>query len=257
MSKPRGAPAAVAIVPEDVEMNVIRPSGRVLPGTLTVPQGVERKEGPVVVFLHGTHSNKDHNFVPDLAAKLCKDHGIRSFRFDFRVDKSEEEPEHRYRFSGYKDDLDDMEVAVAQLQRSGYTPFCLFGHSRGANDALLYASTRLARGADGNANAVPDNVFARLGALSVSDAPSCASPPSPADILLNPAQLCLVCAAPRFNMPNMLPTLFAAEKVALLATEGQFVWNEVHTCHSPLGLVISRPTLLRVHPAYNRSSAPW
>ena len=235
MSK-RGAPAVVvpASVPEDIEFNVVRPSGLKLPGTLTVPQGAERPEGPVAIFLHGTMSNRNHNFVPDLAAKLVKDHDIRSFRFDFRVGKTEQEPQHRYKFSGYKDDLDDMECAIAQLKRSGYTPFCLFGHSRGANDALLYASTRLVR--DG-ADTLPDTVFARVEALSVADAPSSsttvAAVPRGDDILLNPAQLCVVCAAPRFQMPNMLPTLFAEEKVALLATEGQFVWYEVSTSDPP------------------------
>lgn len=212
---------------EDLEFNIVRPSGLTLEGTLTVPSN-EKREGPVVVFMHGTMSNRNHNFVPELATKLVKDHGIRSYRFDFRLGKTDAEPDHRYKFSGYKDDLDDMEVAMAQLKAAGYTPFCLFGHSRGANDALLYASTRIAADDD---RACAETVFASLSALSISgegsaDAATAPATPTSDDVLLNPAKLAIVVAAPRFNMPNMLTTLFPPEKISLLPTDGQFPWSD-------------------------------
>ena len=127
---------------ESVELNIVRPSGYSINGTLTFPKG-EVREGPIVVFLHGTMSDRNHNFVPELTDKLVKSFGIRSYRFDFRFDKTDEEPNHRYKFSGYNDDINDMEYVISYLQKSGFQPFCLFGHSRGANDALIYASTRL------------------------------------------------------------------------------------------------------------------
>ena len=47
---------------------------------------------------------------------------------------------HRYKFSGYEDDVDDLKTVITQLRKDGFTPFCLFGHSRGANDVLIYSS---------------------------------------------------------------------------------------------------------------------
>lgn len=33
-----------------------------------------------------------------------------------------------------------MKTVITQLRKDGFTPFCLFGHSRGANDVLIYSS---------------------------------------------------------------------------------------------------------------------
>lgn len=127
---------------EEVQYDILRPSGHILEGTLTVPKD-SQKPGPLMIFLHGTHSNRNHNFVPELCTKLVKDHGIRSYRFDFRVGPTEAEPDHRYKFSGYNDDLNDLECVVQSLVQAGFQICGIFGHSRGANDALLYASSRL------------------------------------------------------------------------------------------------------------------
>ena len=99
MSRKQESAKGPTYEPEDLEFNIVRSSGLTLEGTLTVPKNA-KPEGPVVVFMHGTMSNRNHNFVPELAAKLVKDHGIRSYRFDFRLGKTEAEPDHRYKFSG-------------------------------------------------------------------------------------------------------------------------------------------------------------
>ena len=43
-------------------------------GTLTYPKDGSEK-GPVIVFVHGTMSSKDHNFVPDVCKKMIADYG--------------------------------------------------------------------------------------------------------------------------------------------------------------------------------------
>jgi predicted alpha/beta-fold hydrolase len=132
----------IKMEPVEVEYNVTRPSGYVLEGTLSFPKDAEQK-GPILIFVHGTMSSKDHNFVPDISKKIIQDFGIRSYRYNSRFDRSEFEPDHRYKFSGYNDDIDDLKCVISQLKNDGYTPFCLFGHSRGANDVLLYASEHM------------------------------------------------------------------------------------------------------------------
>lgn len=185
----------------EIDYDVTRPSGFVLRGTLTYPVG-ESYHGPCVVFLHGTMSNRNHNFVPELCNKLIKEHGIRSFRYDSRFDKSDHEPDHRYKFSGYADDLDDLECVVRHLKKNDFIPFCLFGHSRGANGALLYASSRLLKDQHSNNTHTDEEHVA----------------------LLDPTKFCCVVAAPRFNMPMMLTSLFSQEQIDLLHEEGQFQW---------------------------------
>ena len=36
--------------------------------------------------------------------------------------------------------MDDLKTVITQLRKDGFMPFCLFGHSRGANDVLIYSS---------------------------------------------------------------------------------------------------------------------
>ena len=163
---------------EEVQYDVSRPSGRILEGTLTVPKDSKR-EGRILVFLHGTHSNRNHNFVPELCTKLVKDHGISSYRFDFRVGPTTAEPDHRYKFSGYNDDVNDLECVIQSLVQTGYTICGIFGHSRGANDALLYASSRLIQG-DGNSvgddnRACADTVFQQITSQASSSSSASAS----------------------------------------------------------------------------------
>jgi pimeloyl-ACP methyl ester carboxylesterase len=260
----------------EVAYNVARPSGYILEGTLTYPSG-EIQQGPVVVFLHGTISNKDHNFVPELCTRLAKEAGIRSYRFNFRFDRSEAEPEHRYRFSGYKDDVDDLECVIRQLRVEGFTPFCLFGHSRGANDALIYASTRhlalLKSVEEVSANSVdPIEGEAVFNMSRINEEVQNITSRSDSDHdhdhdrdqdrdepvldrccghnycgeekcnlhLLDPSKLSVVVAAPRFHMPNMLTTLFPEEKIALLDTEGTFSWESTHSIDPEAQLFVTK-----------------
>ena len=192
---------------EEVSYNIPRPSGHLLEGTLTVPKDSKR-EGRVIVFLHGTHSNRNHNFVPELCTKLVKDHGIASYRFDFRVGSTAAEPDHRYKFSGYNDDLNDLDCVIRNLVQTGFTicgiiythlrphthlsiempsnnslttlvhPTGIFGHSRGANDALLYASSRLLQdgisGGDDN-RACANTVFQQMNSQATTAAAASSS----------------------------------------------------------------------------------
>lgn len=111
------------------DFNVVKDSGFVLKGKLTLREG-QPESGPILVFLHGTMSYADHNYVPDLANKLAKDFGIRSYRFDFRFGQCDFEPTHRYKFSGYADDVDDLDIVIKVLSSEGYQVWGLVGHSR-------------------------------------------------------------------------------------------------------------------------------
>jgi pimeloyl-ACP methyl ester carboxylesterase len=123
----------------DVDYHVTKSSGHVLNGIITHREDLPAV-GPIIVFAHGTLSSARHNFTDELSQKLAKEFGFRSYRFDFRFDKTDCEPDHRYRYSGYEDDVHDLEAVIAQLRTDGYTPWCLLGHSRGSNDVLLYAA---------------------------------------------------------------------------------------------------------------------
>ena len=117
---------------------VTRGSGQVLDGFITTTSSITNKL--MMVWMHGTLSEYNHNFTTDLATKLAKDFGISSFRYDSRFSQTEKEPNHRYRFSGFEDDIDDMKNVIKALKNEGYGVWALLGHSRGANDALIYAS---------------------------------------------------------------------------------------------------------------------
>ena len=114
--------------------DIPRPSGRILPGTLTPAPG------PLVLLLHGMVCGRNHNFAPALAAALAAA-GFACLRFDFRpIPPSPLEPAHRFRINGAEDDVDDLvHVAAACAARLGRPVSALVGHSRGANAALLFA----------------------------------------------------------------------------------------------------------------------
>jgi pimeloyl-ACP methyl ester carboxylesterase len=184
----------MASVIEDISFNVTRPSGRVLEGTLTVPK--KGFKGPCVLFVHGTLSDRNHNFVPDLCTKISKDVGCATYRYDSRFSACEEEPHHRYSFSGYAHDIDDMKCVIQALSVEGFEVFCLFGHSRGANDVFLLAAEE----------AIKHDSDDTL-------------------VHLNTSKLALIAAAPRFHMPRMLTTLFSEEHISTLDSESHFPWE--------------------------------
>lgn len=199
-------------------LNIRKPSGHVLEGFLTF-SSLESKKGDVIVYIHGTLSDAKHNFTNELAKKLAIDQGLRSYRYTGRFHSTEIEPGHRYKFSGFEDDLDDMKCVISHLKKEGYEPWCLLGHSRGANDALIYAS-RYFSGSSLCQKAVSSSSVASLGDTCHDSA---------ADASIASDRLVVVAVAPRFNMPLMLDTLFNAEQLSELAETGKFIW------HSQLG----------------------
>jgi hypothetical protein len=178
-------------------------------------------KGPVALYIHGTMSSYDHNFTNELAQKLAKEHGIRSFRYNSRFSATEFEPTHRYRFSGYDDDIDDMMHVVKALKSDGFEVNWLIGHSRGANDALIYASRYCS-----NIDALTSE-FHRLSASTGNDENLVNESRSTKDLshFLNPDKLSIIAISPRYNMQNMLSAIFSAEKIQQLETEGEFIWE--------------------------------
>lgn len=118
------------VIVEDM-FDIVRPSGETLQGTLVYRSDTNRV-GPVIVYIHGTLSSGSHNFTTGLAHKLAKDHGIRSYRYNGRFSATEFEPLHRYKFSGYEDDISDMVYVISTLNAEGFKTWCILGHSRGA-----------------------------------------------------------------------------------------------------------------------------
>jgi pimeloyl-ACP methyl ester carboxylesterase len=127
-----------------IDVPTPRPSGRLLAGTLTVP----REDAPpsarssVVLLLHGLLSNKDHNFAPLLADTLSRTLGVHTYRVALRTGPSPEEPEARYRFCGFEEDIDDALCAADMLEKRGLRVVAVVGHSRGGNIALMYGARR-------------------------------------------------------------------------------------------------------------------
>lgn len=118
--------------------------------------------------------------------------------------------------------------------QDGFTPFVLFGHSRGSNDALIYASTRLQQltgnssslllAADGGNSASTVAAAHNGGESSSSSSSSAAAAASHSSAmdsectlhLLDADKLAVVVAAPRFDMKRMPQCIFNAEQLALL-----------------------------------------
>eukprot|EP01038_Epipyxis_sp_PR26KG_P017720 gene17720-24691_t len=243
----------------EIPLNIVKPSGYTLDGFLTYRDD-QQQCGPVIIFVHGTLSSYDHNFTNDLTQKLAIDYGIRSFRYNSRFGASEAEPNHRYRFSGYEDDLDDIRVLIKSLKQLGFTPWCLFGHSRGANDALLYAA-KYSNVDNSNAdNELFDNMNLKE---TNNEKTSFSMTPSVEELalqienstifkinsskeiistntnnvvavdneyhhFLDSSKLTIVCAAPRFDMKKMSTTLFTTDQLEQISREGSCMWHTQH-----------------------------
>lgn len=169
--------------------DVCRPSGRRVPGVLT------RHNGPAVgtmVMLHGLLSEKNHNFAPALAYMVACKLRLNVYRFDFRNGSDAAEPDYRYRFNGFAEDVDDCRCVSAALEAHGLGPIrFVFGHSRGANVAIMLCAQW----------------------------PTVSSLPRPIPIAVSP----------RFHMAGMLGK-FDAEAISRVTAEDQpidakFVWE--------------------------------
>lgn len=126
----------------------MRPSGRILLGTLTRSAGASVSRATVsdlsvgvVLLLHGLASHKDHNFAPALARALSVRANLNVIRFNFRsASPSPHEPQHRFRISGADDEVDDVRAVLAALAARAMHAVALVGHSRGAAVALYSAA---------------------------------------------------------------------------------------------------------------------
>lgn len=208
-----GKSSKVAVKSVDITYSVVKKSGYVLDGTITVREG-DKHEGPIIIFAHGTLSSGNHNFTDELTQKLSNELSMRSYRFNFRFDKSEAEPDHRYKYSGYEDDISDLEAVVASLRADGYMPWCFFGHSRGSNDVLMYA----ARHTKARCN-TPE----LAGESKATDATAEMLSAS-AMLEFENLGLVVVVTAPRFDMSKMSATIFSEEQVRAAQEVGAAVW---------------------------------
>ena len=206
-----------------------------------------------------------------------------------------------------------MKTVITQLRKDGFTPFCLFGHSRGANDVLIYSSRfcknrssygskneeiengvendlkmnndenekdddekmkinmnlklpktteeqQLEKNENENEIKTPTSITTNPSSVLLSDFNSDIEKLSLAKVaiilndqevekevvilkesklenengngneenlhILDDEKLLIVVAAPRFNMPKMLTTLFTAEQIEKLETdEKKFEWQ--------------------------------
>jgi pimeloyl-ACP methyl ester carboxylesterase len=192
------------------EYHITRPSAVALTGTLLeAARSCAESERPCIVLTHGLLSHRDHNFAPALAEALHKATGHAVYRFDFRFHADEREPEFRYRFSGFADDCDDLLVVLRALKADGLRPWCLVGHSRGANGVLLAAASP-----------------AILAEFSSSDAE------------LGRPVLAVAALAARYIMPHMFARIFSAAQQAAVDDPAQ---GHAFTWHSKRGdLPVSR-----------------
>ncbi|RKO83036.1 Alpha/Beta hydrolase protein, partial [Blyttiomyces helicus] len=86
----------------------------------------------IAILAHGVGVTKNYCFFPTLAKRLpCA-----SVRFDFR---GAGESDGKFTYDGYSSDADDIKTIIAHLRSRNWKPLALMGHSRGANDILLYA----------------------------------------------------------------------------------------------------------------------
>lgn len=197
------------------EYSITKSSNLVLDGVLTYRDD-QPMNGPVVVFVHGTLSSYDHNFTNELTTKLANEFGIRSFRYNSRFDKTEEEPDHRYKFSGYEDDLDDIEAVTAALIADNFLPWCYFGHSRGANDILLYAERKLSDKYQQVCNHDDDLKLNQWLEQFYHNSNG---------VVLDKSKIALIAAAPRFDMTKMPESIFSVEQLEQLVTDGNCTWE--------------------------------
>lgn len=176
---------------------------------------------PIIIFCHGTLSDARHNFTDELTTKLALELGLMSYRFNFRLDQSKYEPNHRYRYSGYIDDIDDLKDVIVSLKNDGYLPWCLFGHSRGANDVLLYSS----RYCCNRSSTINNLMNSNIKSADDSNGDSSSSSISSYDYLLDENKIVIIVAAPRYDMKKMSSTIFNIEQLDEININGYCEWN--------------------------------
>lgn len=68
------------------------------------------------------------------------------------------------------------------------------------------------------------DVFSETGEVMVEPGVEPATKLAEREQVLEFDKICIVACAPRFNMPNMLTTLFSSEQISQLTTEESFAW---------------------------------
>ncbi len=109
------------------------PSGELLVGVLT-----DDNLQDAVVLCHGYMDGKDRFHFPTMADALLRDAQVASLRFDFAGNG---ESEGEFDFCAYDKEVEDIRASVEYLRSSlGKRVVAVVGHSKGAAEAILYAS---------------------------------------------------------------------------------------------------------------------
>eukprot|EP01090_Pellita_catalonica_P000477 TRINITY_DN10332_c0_g1_i1.p1 TRINITY_DN10332_c0_g1~~TRINITY_DN10332_c0_g1_i1.p1 ORF type:complete len:284 (+),score=34.85 TRINITY_DN10332_c0_g1_i1:112-963(+) len=113
-------------------------SGKRIVGILEEPcQPSAVHSEKVAIIVHGLLGHKNGLFIPSLAQYLVNKIKCSVIRFDCATGTGQSDCEFNY--AGYDDDVMDLR-AVIQALPSNLKPYIIIGHSKGANEVLMYAS---------------------------------------------------------------------------------------------------------------------
>ncbi|KAH9326882.1 hypothetical protein KI387_007060, partial [Taxus chinensis] len=90
----------------------------------------------LVVICHGFRSSKEYSTLANLATALTGE-GISAFRFDF---SGNGESEGEFLYGNYWKEVEDLRAVVLYFSGKERKVNTIFGHSKGGNAVLLYAS---------------------------------------------------------------------------------------------------------------------
>jgi len=103
-------------------------------GILTNPSN--SKARPIVILVHGFHSNKDRDTYTTIARRLAKEN-ISSLRFDLY---GHGESKGKFEDITLSEAIDDVCKAIEYIKKKGYRRIGLFGNSFGGSASLFAAS---------------------------------------------------------------------------------------------------------------------
>jgi pimeloyl-ACP methyl ester carboxylesterase len=103
-------------------------------GILTTPLHINPdRPGRVVIITHGQGGHKDYCYHKLVAYRLALDHGIYSFRFDFRGSGDSDDVEFpATEGRSPRSDYEDLDIVAQSLSNRGLELLALIGHSRGS-----------------------------------------------------------------------------------------------------------------------------
>ncbi|KAG7023667.1 hypothetical protein SDJN02_14693 [Cucurbita argyrosperma subsp. argyrosperma] len=120
-----------ATVPREKKVIVNGKSGGKLAGILHEAGSLH-----IVILCHGYMSSKDDEVVLNLAAAFDRE-GISSFRFDF---SGNGESDGSFQLGNYECEADELHAIVQYFNEANRSVCAIIGHSKGADDVLVYAS---------------------------------------------------------------------------------------------------------------------